>query len=150
MKEEKLNFWHIPLGMLVAVAVLLLLMCSCKSVEYVPVVQYETHHDYIYLTKVQRDSVWLHDSIHVSEKGDTIKIEKWHTKYIEKQVHDTTYVAKHDSIPVPYEVEKLVEKKLSKWQMLRMTVGDAVLMIIVGVLVFFLVRLFLNDKILRL
>lgn len=108
------------------------------------------HHDSIYFTKVQRDSVWLHDSISVKEKGDTVLIEKWHTKYREKQVHDTTYVAKIDSIPAPYPVEKLVEKKLSKWQMLRMGIGDLVIMIIVGVLVFFLVRLFLNDKILRL
>lgn len=150
MKQEKLNFWHIPLGMLVAVAVLALMMCSCKSIEYVPVVEKEVHHDSIYFTKVQRDSVWLHDSISVKEKGDTVLIEKWHTKYREKQVHDTTYVAKIDSIPVPYPVEKLVEKKLSKWEMLRMTVGDIVILIIVGVLVFFLVRLFLNDKILRL
>lgn len=150
MKQEKLNFWHIPLGMLVAVAFLALLMCSCKTIEYVPVVEKEVHHDSIYFTKVQRDSVWLHDSISVKEKGDTIRIEKWHTKYREKQVHDTTYVAKTDSIPVPYPVEKLVEKKLSRWQMLRMGIGDLVMMITVGVLVFFLVRLFLNHKILRL
>lgn len=150
MKQEKLNFWHIPLGMLVAVAVLALLMCSCKSIEYVPVIEKEVHHDSIYFTKVQRDSVWLHDSISVKEKGDTVLIEKWHTKYIEKQVHDTTYVAKIDSIPAPYPVEKLVEKKLSKWQMLRMAVGDIVILIIVCVLAFFLVRLFLNNKILRL
>lgn len=126
MKQEKLNFWHIPLGMLVAV--LALMMCGCKSIEYVPVVEKEVHHDSIYFTKVQRDSVWLHDSISVKEKGDTIMIEKWHTKYIEKQVHDTTYVAKVDSIPVPYEVTKYVEKKLSKPQKGLMTLGIMTLM----------------------
>ena len=128
MKQEKLNFWHIPLGMLVAVAVLALLMCSCKSVEYVPVIEKEVHHDSIYFTKVQRDSVWLHDSISVKEKGDTIRIEKWHTKYIEREVHDTIYQAKRDSIPVPYEVIKYVEKKLSKTQKGFMTLGIMTLM----------------------
>jgi hypothetical protein len=150
MKEEKLNFWHIPLGMIMAVAFLALLMCSCKSVEYVPVVQKETHTDSIYLTKVEKDSVWLHDSILVKDRGDTVLIEKWHTKYIEKLRIDTTYIAKVDSIPVPYPVEKLVEKKLSKGQMLRLALGDILMFGVCGVLVFFLVRLWLNRNILRL
>ena len=130
MNPEKLNFWHIPLGMLVAVAVLALLMCSCKSVEYVPVIEHHT--DTTYITKHQRDSVWLHDSIAVKEKGDTVIIEKWHTKYREKQVHDTTYVAKVDSIPVPYEVIKEVPTKLSKTQKGLMTLG--ILTLLAGVI----------------
>ena len=128
MKEERLNFWHIPAGMLMAVAFLALLMCSCKTIEYVPVVEHEVHHDSIYFTKVQRDSVWLHDSISVKEKGDTIRIEEWQTKYIEKQVHDTTYVAKVDSIPVPYEVIKEVPAKLSKTQKGLILIGILTLM----------------------
>jgi len=121
MKQEKLNFWHIPIGMLVAV--LALLMCSCKTIEYVPIVEHDTHHDSIYFTQVQRDSIWQHDSILIKQKGDTVRIEKWHTKYIEKQVHDTTYVAKVDSIPVPYDVIKEVPAKLSKTQNGLMTLG---------------------------
>ena len=85
-------------------------------------------YDSIYFTKVQRDSVWLHDSISVKEKGDTIRIEKWHTKYIEREVHDTLYQAKTDSIPVPYEVIKEVPAKLSKAQEGLMTLGILTLM----------------------
>jgi len=114
--------------MVMAVAFLALLMCSCKTIEYVPVVEHEVHHDSIYFTKVQRDSVWLHDSIAVKEKGDTVLIEKWHTKYREKEVHDTTYVAKTDSVPVPYEVIKEVPAKLSKTQKGLMTLGILTLM----------------------
>ena len=95
-------------------AAALAVLTGCKTVEYVPVTVVEHKTDSIYFTQVQRDSIWMHDSIMVSEKGDTVRIEKWHTKYIEKQVHDTTYVAKHDSIPVPYEVVKEVPAKLSK------------------------------------
>lgn len=142
MKQEKLNFWHIPLGMLVAVAVLAMMMCSCKSVEYVPVVEKEVHHDSIYFTKVQRDSVWLHDSISVKEKGDTIRIEKWHTKYIEREVHDTLYQAKRDSIPVPYEVIKEVPAELSKTQKGLMTLGILTLMAAVIVGAFWLKKTF--------
>ena len=109
MKQKNLSFWDIPLGILAAVAVLALLMCSCKSIEYVPVIEHHT--DSVYLTKVQRDSVYSHDSVYIKEKGDTVLIERWHTKYIEKQVHDTTYISKHDSIPVPYEVTAICLKK---------------------------------------
>ena len=111
-----------------AVAFLALLMCSCKTIEYVPIVEHETHHDSIYFTQIQRDSIWQHDSIRIEAKGDTVRIEKWHTKYIEKQVHDTTYVAKVDSVPVPYEVIKQVPAKLSKTQKGLMTLGILTLM----------------------
>ena len=99
---------------LIIMAAALAVLTGCKTVEYVPVTVVEHKTDSIYFTQVQRDSIWMHDSIRVSEKGDTVRIEKWHTKYVEKQVHDTTYVAKHDSIPVPYEVIKEVPAKLSK------------------------------------
>ena len=123
MKQTDLNFWHIPLGMLFAVVVLALLMCSCKSIEYVPVVEKHTVHDSIYFTQIQRDSIWQHDSIFIKDRGDTVWVERWHTKYVEKQVHDTTYIAKVDSIPVPYEVTKYVEKKLSTPVSILMTIG---------------------------
>ena len=127
-KPKDLNLWHIPLGIVMAVAFLALLMCSCKTIEYVPIVEHETHHDSIFFTQIQRDSIWQHDSILIKQKGDTVRIEKWHTKYIEKQVHDTTYVAKVDSVPVPYEVKVEVPAKLSKTQKGLMTLGIMTLM----------------------
>ena len=128
MSKDDLNLWHIPLGIVFAVVFLALLMCSCKTIEYVPIVEHETRHDSIYFTQVQRDSIWQHDSILIKQKGDTVRIEKWHTKYIEKQVHDTTYVAKVDSVPVPYEVKVEVPAKLSKTQKGLMTLGILTLM----------------------
>lgn len=138
MKPKDLNLWNIPLGMLFAVVMLALMMCSCKTVEYVPVVEKEVRHDSIYFTKVQRDSVWLHDSISVKEKGDTIKIEKWHTKYIEREVHDTLYRAKTDSVPVPYEVIKEVQAELSWWQTARIYLANILLY---AILIFGIIKL---------
>ena len=103
-----------------------LLMAGCKTKERVVTVE-KVRNDTTYIMKHQRDSVWLHDSIHVTEKGDTIRIEKWHTKYIEKATHDTLYQHKTDSVPVPYPVEKLVERELSWWQQTRMHLGEALL-----------------------
>ena len=142
MKQKNLNFWHIPLGMLAAVAVLALLMCSCKSIEYVPVIEKEVHHDSIYFTQLQRDSIWLHDSIRVEAKNDTIKIEKWHTKYIEKLRVDTTYIAKTDTVPVPYEVKVEVPAKMSKTQKGLMMIGLLSIMAAIVALAFWLKKLF--------
>ena len=123
MKQKNLNFWHIPLGIVMAVAFLALLMCSCKTIEYVPIVEHETHHDSIYFTKVQKDSVWLHDSISIEAKGDTVRIEKWHTKYVTKIDTVVKYKSVTDSIPVPYEVPKYIEKPLKWHQKLFMWLG---------------------------
>lgn len=104
------------------------LICSCKSVEYVPVVQKETHTDSIYLTKVQKDSIWLHDSIRVEARNDTVRVDRWHTKYVERLLHDTLYLSKRDTIPVPYEVVKEVPAKVSKMERAFMWLGILSLM----------------------
>jgi hypothetical protein len=97
-------------------------------VEYVPVVQKETHTDSIYFTKLQRDSIWLHDSIRVESRNDTVRVDRWHTKYVERLLHDTIYQARTDTIPVPYEVTKYVETKLGWWQKTLMWCGILSLM----------------------
>ena len=116
----------------VALLLLLLLFGSCKSVKYVPVIDHKT--DTCYITKWQWDSIYVHDSIRIKEGGDTLLIEQWHTKYKEKQVHDTIYIATHDTIPYPYPVEviKEVEKPLTWWQKLKMRLGIIAMVFIFG------------------
>ena len=110
-----------------------LLFGSCKSVEYVFVPQ--THTDTLIVTKVQHDSIYINDSTVITEKGDTVTIEKWHTKYVEKQIHDTTYVSKTDTIPQPYPVEKEMPAELTWWQQTRLHIANILLwaLLIVGV-----------------
>lgn len=79
------------------------MMChSCK--QYIPVK--EVHTDTLYQSRVERDSIYLHDSVHIKERGDTVFYERWHTKYVDKLRIDTLYQSRTDSIPVPYEVIK--------------------------------------------
>ena len=116
-------FWSfIAVGILFAI---LLFTSSCTTTRYVPVIEYHT--DTLIQTKVLKDSIFLHDSISIKEKGDTVLIEKWHTKYVEKQVHDTTYISKTDTVPQPYPVPEYVEKELSWWQRFRMNAGGIAL-----------------------
>jgi hypothetical protein len=116
--------------------VLCSLFTSCKSVEYVPVVEHKT--DTVRVNHTERDSIWLHDSIRVTEKGDTVRIEKWHTKYIEKQVRDTTYISKTDTVPHPYLVFKEVPAKMSQWQKWMMWIG---LVTVLGIVIFVVIKL---------
>ena len=111
---------------LVLLAACAIMMVGCKTTEYVPVPEYHT--DTIYQSKVVHDSIYQHDSTFIKEKGDSVYIERWHTKYVLKELTDTVYESRVDSIPVPYEVVKEVEveKPLSWWQSMRMHIGGIV------------------------
>lgn len=103
-----------------------IMIVGCKSVEYVPVIEHRT--DTVYKSKVVHDSIYQHDSTYIKEKGDSVYIERWHTKYVLKEKTDTLYESRVDSIPVPYEVVKEVEveKPLSWWQSMRIHIGGIV------------------------
>ena len=105
---------------------ILSLIAGCKSHERVVIVE-TVRADTLRLSHNIRDSVWLHDSIFVRDKGDTMWIERWHTRWRDRTVHDTTYVSKTDSVPVPYPVEVKVPRELSWWQRLRMHAGGVAL-----------------------
>lgn len=111
-------FWSM---VMIIILLVLLMLTGCTTTKYITVPEYHT--DTLMVTKQQRDSIWLHDSIRVTEKGDTVRIEKWHTKYVEKQVHDTVYQSKRDSIPYPVEVIKEVQRPLAKTQIAMMVIG---------------------------
>ena len=111
-------------------------LTSCTTTRVVTVERVKN--DTTYITKQQRDSIWLHDSIHVMERGDTIRIERWHTKYIEREIHDTLYRAKTDSVPVPYEVIKEVPAELSWWQTARIYLANILLY---AILIFGIIKL---------
>jgi hypothetical protein len=108
---------------------LITLFSSCTTTKYVPVIEHHT--DTLIQTKVQKDSVFMHDSVEVRIAGDTILIEKWHTQYRDRWRTDTIYQSKTDSIPTPYPVEviKEVPAELSWWQQLKMKVGGAAIIL---------------------
>lgn len=101
-------------------ALLLAMMCSCRT-QYVPVETVKT--DSVRVVDVQRDSIYVLDSIFVREAHDTIYITKWRTEYKEALRVDTFHVQRIDTINTIVEVEK----KLTKWQQTKMDVGAGVL-----------------------
>jgi len=128
---------------LIVTVIVVMLLCallgSCKPQERI--VTIATHStDTLLLTHVQRDSIYMHDSIHVREKGDTVTIERWHTRWRDRWHSDTVYISKTDSVPRPYPVEvvKEVAKPLTWWQQARMFVGGIV---IFGLIIFAAVKI---------
>ena len=122
------------IGVIIGI-VLCAMLFGCTTTKYVPVIEHRT--DTVRITQQQRDSIYLHDSIRVSEKGDTVTIDRWHTKYIERTSHDTIYQATHDSIPVPYKVTEYVERKRSKMEWGLTIIGTVALL---GFIVWLAVR----------
>lgn len=124
------------IGIIACLLVVAGMCASCTTTKYVEVERART--DTLYQNTVRRDSIVLTDSIHIREKGDTVRIDHWRTKLVVKELHDTMYVSTHDTVPKPYPVEVVteVEKQLTWWQRARMFVGTVAiaLALIVAVL----------------
>ena len=110
-------------------ALAIVALVSCKQTEYVTVEKVRT--DTVRTVHNTRDSIWLHDSVFVSqwERGETVFIEKqrWHTRYQDRLLIDTIYESRVDSVPCPYPVEVVreVAKPLAWWQKVLMYLGGA-------------------------
>ena len=114
--------------LLVAVVVL----SGCTTTRYIPVIEHTT--DTLVQRVVERDSIHVHDSIRVTEKGDTVTIERWHTQYRDRWHHDSIYIARHDTIPQPYPVTEYIERKRTSFEWSLLAFG--VLFIIASLLFF--------------
>lgn len=106
----------ITLAPFMCIILLVSAIWSCHSIKYVPVesIQYDS----VYLNKVVKDSIYIKDSV-LLVKGDTIIEYRYKYIYQYKDKTDTLYVAKTDSVQVPYPVEK----QLTWWQQFQIDVG---------------------------
>lgn len=129
---------------MIASILFVLMLQGCKT-KYISVPEYHN----VYVTK--HDTLTKHDSVYQKEfvdrfvKGDTVFLTKTKVDYRYKNIYKTLYrdSIKTDSIRVPYPVEK----KLSRWQGLKMEVGGwaiGVLSVVVlgtiGYIIMWLVR----------
>ena len=112
MQVIKGMFWVLALCWLMPV------LAGCRSVRYVPVEAVRT--DSVYVDRWQRDSVYLKDSVYVSQRmsGDTVYVDKVAHKYVyrDKWRTDTVEAVRWRSVEVPVEVEK----PLSWWERARL------------------------------
>lgn len=130
----------------------LALLASCGTTEYVPVVQTNTEHHWHTDSVHEKDSTYHEktttimqlDSAAMAKYG--IRLEKaeraWlvKTEELQREIErlEAMSMSKdsvHDSIPVPYPVEVIreVPAELTWWQRLRLWLGNAVLLALLGV-----------------
>jgi len=94
--------------MFVAFITFLLTFNGCKTVEKV---EYVNNYDTVYLSKVEKDSVYLKDSVYIYSKADTVYYIKWKEKIKYLVKTDTIFKASNDTLIVNKEIIKEVEKK---------------------------------------
>ena len=120
----------------IAVAILILSMfCRCATTKYVPVTEYRDRVVVKTDSFLKTDSVYVHDSVSVYIRGDTVFTYKYHTKYKDRYIarnkSDTLIV--RDSIP--YKVE--VGKQLSNTDIAFLNIGKITsVCLFIGILAF--------------
>ena len=90
---------------------------SCRSIKYVPVETVRT--EYKTRDSIRFDSIYQRDSVLLLVKGDTVYKEKYKYLYKYQYLNRTDTVIKVDSVQVPYPVEK----RLTRWQSIKMELG---------------------------
>lgn len=148
MKRNKIS--HISVfvgGRTVVTAALICLVVaavSCRSVKTVTVEVPVYVHDTTEKTKYVHDSTVIENTIKEYIKGDTCFIERWHTKYRDREVHDTTYIFKEVPVEVPTTETVYVDKDLTWLQ--RTLIGCGVLFIASFVVCIFVLVLGLKKR----
>ena len=124
------------------------LFVGCKNVEYVPVESSHTEHHWHTDSVIQRDSVVKEsmttvmqlDSAEMAKYGIQLKnaerawlVKSWE---LERQIEALQRLTAerdtvHDSIPVPYPVEK----RLTKWQQAKVDWGGWALLVLIVLVV---------------
>lgn len=128
---------------LVLIVIAILLFSACRTITKTIEVPVEipvevVKKEYIHDTKI--DSIYIRDSIDRWQKGDTLYITKWHTKF--KYINKVDTIVKTDSIPKIVPVVKEVEvNHIYWWQKSLMYIGVLVVIILLSIIGFKLYKL---------
>ena len=117
---------------LVYIIILLILAAcftSCRT-QYIPVESVRT--EYKTRDSIRIDSIYQRDSIYTLVKGDTVYQYRYEYLYRYLTTNRTDTILKNDSIRVPYPVEK----KLNRWQSLKMELGGWAFVLVIACVIF--------------
>ena len=91
-----------------------MLLCGCSATKYVPGETVRTEKEEV--TRWRTDTVTQGDTRLIYIKGDTVidRRERWRDRV--REVRDTVYVERTDSVAVPYPVER----QKTSWEEFRL------------------------------
>lgn len=123
------------------ISLLILVTCfaSCRT-QYIPVESVRT--EYKTRDSIRFDSIYQRDSIYTLIKGDTVYQYRYKYLYRYLTTNRTDTILKTDSINVPYPVEK----RLNRWQSIKMELGGWAFGIIILFALIIIGRIIFNLK----
>ena len=99
--------------MICSISMLILSMfCRCTTTKYVPITEYRARVVAKTDSLLKTDSVYVHDSVSVYIRGDTVFKDKYHIQYRDRYIvrnKSDTFIVR-DSIPYKVGVEKTLSK----------------------------------------
>lgn len=112
-----------------------ILLSGCKTTKVMTVEKVRT--DTFMQSRTLRDSIWLHDSVLVKAIGDTVTIERWHTRLRDRLKMDTVYQSKTDTVVVYKEIVKDVTNPITITERSRMLFACIVSGVMIAILITF-------------
>ena len=89
------------LPLLTAILLSVLLLTACRTTQTMT----DTYTNHV-TNNIQRDSIYLYDSIFVHIRADTVYLEKWHTRWRDRETVKTDTIAltetKTEMVEKPY------------------------------------------------
>lgn len=134
--------YRVVLMLGIRILLVMSVLCGCARKVYVPVEKTVMRTDTLRENLQRVDSVILRDSVSVMQRGDTVYYTRWRERVRVCELTDTVYKATTDSVrcPVPYPVER----KLTKWERVKMSIGGwalVSLMIMAALAVIWLIKM---------
>ena len=125
--------------------ILLLIMyffCECRT-EYVPLEVVKR--DSVIIASLDRDSIFVRDSVFVREKGDTVYKYKDKYVYVYKNLVDTFFVYRDREVEVPVPVER----KLTWWERMKMEYAEWIIGVLMGIVLLLMLRQWMARRVSR-
>ncbi len=129
--------WLVPTFLLMLLGIF---SGGCVHYRYVPVEN--TKYEYITRDSIRIDSTYVHDSVFIRQKQDTVFKDVYKYIYKYKYITTTDTVIHVDSIQIPYPVEK----QLTKWQKMKMDFGGSVFSAFICLLIAFIGYIVYNRR----
>jgi len=139
----KIASYFAALLWLLSICIGIIMFGSCASKRIVTVPEYHEVVVHQRDTTSLRDSIFVHDSICIVQRGDTVFIEKYNIVYRDRwrdRLRVDSFIQR-DTVTVVKEVEK----PPNRWQLMKQRLGSTLLWMVAAAAVFFLIRIIINK-----